>query len=195
MYTDKAKNNMLDAIGVTHASLHTAYSLTGANEVTGGSPAYARKAQTFAAAASGSKAQNGTAPVFDVPATTVRWVGMWDALTAGNFLGMTPNGGSEKEYIADATADTITSPAHGYADGDKVVFYRGTVPAGLTEGTVYFVRDSTTNTFKVAATAGGAAIDLTAANTYDSIMSKIVEEVYGAQGTHTVTAATLNLNA
>lgn len=195
MFTDTAKNNMLNAFGGTHASLHTAYSLTGANEVTGGSPAYARKAQSFASASGGSKAQNGTAPAFDVPAGTIRWVGMWDALTSGNFLGMIPNGGSEKEYIADATADTITSPSHGYADGDKVVFYRGTVPAGLTEGTVYFVRDSTTNTFKVAATAGGSAIDLTAANTYDSIMSKIVEEVYGAQGTHTITAATLNLNA
>jgi hypothetical protein len=57
------------------------------------------------------------------------------------------------------------------------------------------VRDSTTDTFKVAATLGGAAINITAVNSLDSVMSKIVEEVYGAQGTHTVTAATLNLNA
>ena len=44
---------------------------------------------------------------------------------------MAPNGGSEKEYLADVAADTIYSPAHGYADTSKIVFYRGTVPAGL----------------------------------------------------------------
>jgi hypothetical protein len=34
----------------------------------------------------------------------------------------------------------------------------GALPTGLTPGTTYFVRDVTTNTFNLAATAGGAAI-------------------------------------
>lgn len=71
-----------------YASLHTASpGDTGANEVSGGSPAYARIAITFAAAAAGAIDSSNT-PVFDVPAsTTVTHVGFWDASTAGNFLG------------------------------------------------------------------------------------------------------------
>lgn len=78
---------MLDALAPTHASLHTASpGDTGANEVAGGAPAYARKAITFGAAAAGAKAAT-TQPTFDVPAgTTITHVGFWDAL-AGSFLG------------------------------------------------------------------------------------------------------------
>ena len=54
--------------------------------MSGGSPAYARKALTWNAAGSGT--MDGDAVTFDVPAsTTVSWVGFWDAATAGNFLG------------------------------------------------------------------------------------------------------------
>lgn len=185
---------MLDAFGITHASLHTAYSATGANEVTGGTPAYARKGITFAAAAGGSKASSSS-PVFDVPVTTIRFIGFWDALAAGNFKGMVANGGSEFEFFCDLTADTInTKNPHGLVNGDKHVFYNGTAPGGLAEGTVYFVVGAAANSFQVALTAGGAAINLTAQADDSVVCSKIIEEAFGAQGTHTVTAATLALN-
>jgi hypothetical protein len=68
----------------TRLALHTGdpgAANTAANEVTGGSPAYARKAVAFSAAASGAAAQNGNV-VFDVPAgTTVNWISGWN--TAG----------------------------------------------------------------------------------------------------------------
>lgn len=82
------RNVAFAAIAQSYASLHTASpGLTGTNEVTGGSPAYARKAINFSAAASGSMASSNS-PVLDVPAsTTVTHVGFWDAATAGNFLG------------------------------------------------------------------------------------------------------------
>lgn len=64
---------------------------------------------------------------------------------------------------ADLTADTITATAHGLADGTQITF--STVVAPLVAGTTYFVRDSAANTFKVAATSGGVAIDLTASGT------------------------------
>lgn len=78
-YTPAGKNKMLDAIGVTTVSLHTADpGTTGASEVTGGSPAYARKAITFSAAAAGARTSSSQ-PVFDVPAgVTVTHVGFWD---------------------------------------------------------------------------------------------------------------------
>lgn len=64
--------------------------LTGANELVVGTDAdYVRKAITFAAASGLTKATNaGVTWTADVAATTyvVTHIGIWDALTAGNFL-------------------------------------------------------------------------------------------------------------
>jgi hypothetical protein len=185
-----AKNTMLDALTVTQASLHTAFpGLTGANEVTGGAPAYAKQSITFAAASAGARSTSGAA-AFDVPACTVRWVGIWNG---GTYLGYGPNGGSPKEFVVDPSTDTFRCTAHGLSDTNTIVFYNGTVPTGLTEGVVYYVRDAATDTFKVAATAGGAAIDITGAGSTDCLVSLIVESVYAAQGTHTLTTGTIGL--
>lgn len=189
MITDATVNAMLDAIVMDLASLHTAYSATGTNEVTGGSPAYAKKAITMAAAASRARAAS-TAPVFDVPATTVRFIGLWT--NAGTvFRGMFANGGTEKGFQVDLTNNRVLCESHGLANDEKVVFYGGTPPTGLTEGTVYFVVGVTASDpdyFQVALTQGGAAIDITGQHTSACKLSKIVEEVFAAQGTFTVTA-------
>ena len=193
MFTDAAKNAMLDAEPSTHLSLHTAWSATGANEVTGGSPAYARKAASWSAAASAIAALTA-AVTFDVPAgTTARYVGRWTALTAGTFLGMSALNGAEKEFSVDLTANTIKQVAHGYVNTDQVVFLGGTPPGGLTEGTTYFVVGATTDTYQVAATSGGAAIDLTAEAAAACVASKIVPETFGSQGTLQITALPLEL--
>lgn len=189
-YSTAAKNLMLDYFGTQAGfqSLHSGYpGDTGANEIAGGAPAYARKAKTWNTAAAGSK-DDSNAPTFDVPATTVGYIGLWTALTAGTFLGYAPAGGTPLRYTADAATDFITSTAHGLIANDKIVFMNGAAPAGLTEGTVYFVKSPTANTFQVSATAGGAAIDITNANqALSSRVSKIVEEVFAAQGTYTAT--------
>lgn len=72
---------------ITHVSLHTADpGTTGASEATGGSPAYARRAVTFA-----DPEVDGTATTaevtFDVPAGTYTHFGAWSAATAGTFRG------------------------------------------------------------------------------------------------------------
>lgn len=89
-FSAAGKNLMLDAWGVAadYASLHTGDpGDNGANEVSGGDPAYARKAHTWNAADAGAM-DNSNAPVFDVPAgTTVAYVGFWTADTGGTFLG------------------------------------------------------------------------------------------------------------
>lgn len=85
-YDTTAKNVMLDALAavLTRIALHTADpggANSASNEVTGGSPAYARKAVAWNAA-SGGAIDDSTAPVFDVPAgTTVAWISGWN--TAG----------------------------------------------------------------------------------------------------------------
>lgn len=67
-------------------SLHSADpGTTGANEIAGGTPAYARKAAAWSPAANGSRALS-TAIVFDVAAgVTVSHFGAWNA--GGAFLG------------------------------------------------------------------------------------------------------------
>lgn len=81
---------MLDELAgvAVWASLHTASpGTTGVNEVSGGSPAYGRKAITWNAAAS-ANLDNNANPVFDVPAaTTVTHFGVWSASTGGTFYG------------------------------------------------------------------------------------------------------------
>lgn len=187
--TIAAKNTMLNALTVDTASLHTAFpGLTGANEVTGGTPAYARKAVVFGAAAGGSRALTA-AVSFDVPATTVRWFGFW---VAGTYVGYAPNGGAQLLFQIDVTNNLVRATANGLSNGTKVVFFNSTVPAPLTEGAVYFVVNATVDTFQVSATSGGSPIILTSTGS-GCALSTIIEDVYAAQGTHTLSADSYGL--
>lgn len=89
-FSTGGKNLMLDAWGAVavFASLHTGDpGDNGANEVSGGSPAYVRKAITWNAADAGAM-DDSNAPAFDVPAsTTISWVGFWSAESGGTFYG------------------------------------------------------------------------------------------------------------
>lgn len=71
-----------------HASLHTADPGSGGgSEVSGGSPAYARKSISWAAPSSGSVATDANI-VFDVPgSTTITHLGYWSASSGGTFYG------------------------------------------------------------------------------------------------------------
>lgn len=62
---------------------------------------------------------------------------------------------------ATAATDLFTVTAHGYTNGDLVAFDDLAGGAPLVNGTTYYVRDATANTFKVTTTSGGAAVDLT----------------------------------
>ena len=117
-YTDIAKHLMLDALcrdenptePIGDASLHTAFpGSTGASEVSGGAPAYARKSITFNKAAAGSS-DSSNQPVFDVPAsTTIRFVGYFAAGSPDVFLAYAPIGnvGFIDEFSVDVTNDEI----------------------------------------------------------------------------------------
>ena len=183
------KNNLLNGQTFTLASLHTGFpGTTGANEVTGGAPAYAQKAITINAASGGSRLLNAGV-VFDVPACTVRWVGFYNVAV---FVGCAPNGGATPfNFMAVPSSDTVYAVAHGLSNTQKITFYQGTPPAPLVEGTTYFVVSAATDSFQVAATSGGAAIDLTAPATFGCVVAAITEDVYSVQGTHSLTAATV----
>lgn len=78
------------------------------------------------------------------------------------------NAGYEETYPSSVTlaTDTINfGSAHGYSDGDPVACWNddGSIP--IVENQVYYVRDSTSTTLKLAATPGGAVVDLQTAVT------------------------------
>lgn len=69
--------------------------------------------------------------------------------------------GLQQAVTAAAATDLVTLNAHGFSNTDPVHFTGLTGGAPLVAGTTYYVRDVTTNTFKLAATSGGTAIDIT----------------------------------
>lgn len=97
-----------------YMSLHSADpSTTGANEIAGGSPAYARKSATWNSPSSGA-ATASNQPVFDVPAsTTVSHFGLWSAVSAGTFYGgaalsASETFGAQGTYTVTAASVTVT---------------------------------------------------------------------------------------
>lgn len=202
-----AKARMLDALAgntvsgspITHASLHTAYPASSGNELTGGSPAYARKALTFEAVAGTELAGSldvSNAPVFDVPAgSSVAAIGFWTAITAGTIMAdSAAGGGALKPFNVDAalvTTDVIDAKAHGFTDTQTVLTLGSTLPGGLVEGTVYYVRDSTTDTLKLTLTSGGTAVDITSIGFGN--LQRIVVETFNGQGQYTLSDADISL--
>lgn len=70
--------------------------------------------------------------------------------------------------VGTATAaDTITIPGlTGVSVGDQITFRAptgGTIPTGITAGTVYFVKTLSTNDITISTTSGGSTLDITAA--------------------------------
>lgn len=115
-----SKNTMLDALTVDRLSLHSGDpgSAGLSNELTGGTPAYARKTCVFNAAASGERLLNANV-TFDVPAgATVAYVGHWNYNGGAMiFIGSDPvtneTYGAQGQYIVTGTTSklALTDPA------------------------------------------------------------------------------------
>lgn len=103
--TATLKNSLASAYATaaTHASLHSAApGTTGASEISGGSPAYARKASSWSAPSNGVIASTYT---FDVASgVTVAGWGVWNAVTAGTYQ----DGGSVSSSQAFASQGQYT---------------------------------------------------------------------------------------
>jgi hypothetical protein len=80
---------------------------------------------------------------------------------ANNALLMNTQGGVVRFEAAAATGVFTTKAPHGLpADGVAVVFNGPNLPVGVKAGRIYYCRDRTSTSFKVAATRGGAAVTL-----------------------------------
>ena len=217
-FNSKAKNQILDSLdetvaapatGIGFIGIHTLTDPgTGVNansgEATGGSPAYARKAAVWSASSGGQKTNTSTF-TFDVPSGTYGFFTCFDNLTtnSGNYFGYIPFGGATA-IKGFATVDPTLAnsqyfaDAHGLSTGDRVMVYPefgGTLTAGLTAGTIYFVINALTNTFQLSTTSGGSALTLTTLNSGAFYWQRVVPEVFAAQGQITVAAGALVLDA
>lgn len=173
MLSDFAENELLDALvgngtyntTSPHLALHDGHPAeTGANEVTGGS--YARQPTTFSAASGGATSNSTQEDFTSMPAVTIYFAGLWDALTVGNFLMAIPLGaGARQLATANSTTDTFTAYGHGWVNDDRIVVKTGPIgdlPTGLSETTIYYVVGAATDTFQLSLTQGGGAVNFTA---------------------------------
>jgi hypothetical protein len=100
-------------------------------------------------------------------------------VTGGNNITLNGMGGIVGRTTAItgvAATDVITATSHGFSDTDQVYLSGLAGGAGLSNNTIYFVRSSTTNTFQLALTSGGAAINFTT----DITAGTVTPAVYAA---------------
>lgn len=99
-----------------------------------------------------------------LPSTYMYWGLGTAASGAGKLLYKGVIGANLGGFTALAT-DVITIPGlTGVAVNDNIAFFAApgdTLPAGITEGTVYFVRTVSGNDITLSLTAGGAVVDIT----------------------------------
>jgi len=124
--------------------------------------------------------------------------------------------GGAKRFTGVASTNVLTSNSHGWADGTAVTILhksQGGAASNLNEGVTYYIRDATTNTFKLAATNGGVALsigsDITTGNSYITddppganeiaILQTVEETVgnvgYSIRGMDKLTAKNTNVTA
>lgn len=184
-----------------YLSAHTADpGLTGTSEVSGAG--YARQAVALSAASSKSTSNSAQIQI-PMPSAggpyVVSWLGVWDALTTGNFLFRSPLLGTNQEVTVAASTDLFASGSvHGLTTDDRVAFENTSelgpaLPAGIAASTIYYVLASglTTTAFKVSTTSGGAALDVTADGA--CLVRKVSVKSFNATDLLQVSAAQLSL--
>lgn len=107
----------------------------------------------------------------------IRFVGYGTAVSGtGKLLYRVPVGvATAPKGFTAVVADTVTVPGHALAVNDKVVCRPTdalTLPTGITEAAVLFVKTVSGNDLTLSATLGGATLDITAAG--GGIIAKLV---------------------
>lgn len=82
--------------------------------------------------------------------------------------------GYAAKFTANISTDVVTVEGREYDDSDVVQLWNSgaeveTLPAGLDEGTIYYVRDAVDDTMKLSLTDGGSAVDITDAKSDEGI--------------------------
>lgn len=199
---DSANN---DALGGLSSTLYVGVNTqvpdsSGSGEVTGGT--YTRVALSLAAASGSTRASSATL-AHNIPAgTTAATYTLWTSLTGGAYKGWAPVAasgalkGSGTVITADISADTVTSPAHGLAVDNRVIVvpqWAGSLPAGLSATTIYYVKAVTTDGFTLSTTSGGTVVDITGKGSL--FWFQCSPEVFTNAGTLSVASGSLVFDA
>lgn len=90
--------------------------------------------------------------------------------------------GYAASFTANTTTDVLTVSGRVFTDADIVRLSNsgGTLPAGLAANTDYHVRDVSGQTLKLAATAGGEAIDITDAGSGTNFLGEVEADLLHA---------------
>lgn len=163
------------AAGSFYISLHTADPGEAGNQGTSecAYTGYARVAVARSVAGftvSGNQVSNAALVQFGQKTAgadeTAMFVGVGDASSGATKLRYKNHiGTAALPCTGKASDDIIRIPGHALAVNDRIVFYadpNATLPAGITEGTVYHVLTVTGNDITISATSGGATLDITA---------------------------------
>lgn len=97
------------------------------------------------------------------PGTKVSWNDgsvKYGVIGSSSFLPAAPI----TSVTTDVSANTFGKTAHGLANGTAVIPTGMVTTTGITNGTIYYVVSTAANTFQLALTVGGSAIDLTGSN-------------------------------
>ena len=94
-----------------------------------------------------------------LPSLEFTWQDSAPAIFPPQTLALTP---SPADFTVDVDTNTLILPTHGLRNGTGIqLTSTEKLPSGLSTDTTYYVIDSTPNTFKVAETLEGSAIDIT----------------------------------
>lgn len=164
------------AAGNLYVSLHTAEPGEGGDQTTSETAYtnYARQAVARSAGGwtvSANQVSNAAAinfPQCGVTGATITHFGIGtDSSGAGKLLYSGPLGTVvQGPFTAIAAGDLITIPGHTLAVDERVAFYPAfgsSLPTGITEGTIYWVKTVSGNDITISTTQGGATLDITAA--------------------------------
>lgn len=164
------------AAGSLYVSLHTSEPGEAADQTTNETAYtnYARIAVARSGAGwtvSGNQVSNAAAITFamcGLTGATITHFGIGtDAAGAGKLLYSGPLGTViQGPFTAIAAGDLITIPGHSLAVDERVAFYPAfgsSLPTGITEGTIYWVKTVASNDITISTTQGGGTLDITAA--------------------------------
>lgn len=102
-----------------------------------------------------------------------------------------------KTFTVNTSTDVIAVTAHGYANGDMVIFRTASdgavLPSPLVPELIYYVVNKTTNDFQVSTTSGGGAVDITSAGSgtlevWKNDAEQGIDEVFSNDIPHSCTA-------
>lgn len=181
----------------------------GGTEVSGGN--YTRQALTLGAPAAaspqGRHSTNSGALAFpagagvtstsilSLPADPTQWWALYDAI-AGTMAGFGELLGPPILCALSTSAETFTATTHGLSNGQNVqvrVSAGGSYPGGFAVDTEYYVVGAAANTFQLATTVGGSAIDITSVGTGAVTVAKSYIKAIGIGDILSIAAAALDM--